>query len=542
MTDHLVDQFLAGFDDSRYPQELLQKYELMECLSHNEQAETYLVKERQTGKFQVAKCYTDKSCLSHTSESDLLQNIHNRRFPEFITEIRSDGMVCVLREFVQGVTLDQYLSTHQVTVQSALSICIQLCEDLTYLHSQNPAIIHRDIKPQNIIMDAAGVPHLIDFGNSRFYDEHVTTDTVAFGTRYFAAPEQYGFAQTDARTDIFALGILLAWLLTGEMDIKSALVKVKDRQLKAVIQKCTQFDPKGRYQTAARLKADLLAVLQQTTKTIFRWVARVAVCAAFLVLGFSVGRFTDFSPALFAPGTLHFKEPLVEQAVRLSLGKAAGDPITEAELSQVTELYIFGNHAFTSREEFEAANQLMAHNDPSLKNGGMTSLNDLIRLKNLKAVYIAYQNISDISPLQKLENLEQVELKHNPITEVSPLAGKPRLREVFLFDTRVADLTPLADCPELTKVDIGRTSITSPADLAGITGLTSLFAFNTNFTTLHGIESFDHLEEIALSGVADGDLTPLLSLPKLRVVRLNESLRTVAEKDLAQAGFDITYQ
>lgn len=540
--DSFINQFIKEFEDNHYPAELLHKYELIECLAHNEQGETLLVKERQTGNLQVAKCYPENASLSSTSESDLLRNIHNKRLPAFIGEYQSNGMTIVLREYIEGVSLDQFAREHPITQEEALSICTQICDDLAYLHGQTPPIIHRDIKPQNIIIDDSGNPRLIDFGNSRLYNENSQTDTVCFGTRYYAAPEQYGFSQTDGRTDIFALGVLLGWLLTGETEVKKALIKIPDKQLGQIVKKCTEFAPDKRYSTALQVKTDLLRVIRQTRKKLVRWLTRVAVCSAFLLLGFSLGRYTDLSFAVLDPGSVKFSEPLIEQAVRLELGKAEYDTISKDDLLKVTEVYIYGNHAVSSQEEFIELNQHMTQEDGVLQNGGMTSLKDLAMLKNLRVVSIALQNIHDPSPLKKLVNLEQVELKHNPIEEVESIAGMQHLRELFIFDTQVSDLTELASCPKLEKLDIGSTLVSSPDNLAGITNMTSLYAFDTNFTTLKGIEKFEHLQEIALTNVIDGDLSPLLSLPQLKTVYLRESLREAAEKSLEQANFEIIFQ
>lgn len=540
--DQFINGFLKEFDETQYPVELLKQYELMECLAHNEQGETLLVKERQTGNLQVAKCYPDSTILSRTSESDLLRNLNNKRLPAFIDEFQSNGMTCVLREFIEGVPLDQYVREHPITQEEALSICVQICDDLSYLHTQTIPIVHRDIKPQNIIIDDSGNPRLIDFGNSRLYDENSQTDTVCFGTRFYAAPEQYGFSQTDGRTDIFALGVLLGWILTGETDVKKALVKIPDRQLRQIVKKSTEFAPEKRYSSALKVKADLLLVIHQTKRKVLQWITRTAFCAAFLLLGFSIGRYTDLSFAAFNPGSVKFTEPLIEQAVRLELGKTETDMISRDELLNVTELYIFGNHAIGSGAEFNELNQHMTQKDGVLQNGGMKSLKDLVMLKNLKTVSIALQNIRDLSPLKKLANLEQVEVKHNPIEDIGSIAGMLSLRELFLFDTQVSDLTALASCPRLEKLDIGSTLVSSPAALAGIENMTSLYAFDTNFNTLKGIEEFSHLQEIALTNVIDGDLTPLLSLPQLRKVYLRETLHEAAEISLKQANFEIIYQ
>ncbi len=83
-------------------------------------------------------------------------------------------------------------------------------------------MIHRDIKPQNIIMDKTGRIKLIDFGISRVFQESAKNDTVYFGTKEFSPPEQYGFSQTDNRSDIFSFGVVLCWLLTGEANIEKA--------------------------------------------------------------------------------------------------------------------------------------------------------------------------------------------------------------------------------------------------------------------------------------------------------------------------------
>ena len=82
---------------------------------------------------------------------------------------------------------------------------------------------------------------MIDFGISRVYDETAETDTVCFGTRHFAAPEQYGFSQTDARADIFSAGVLLGFLLTGETNSSSARSRIKNPRLRKIVEKCTAF-------------------------------------------------------------------------------------------------------------------------------------------------------------------------------------------------------------------------------------------------------------------------------------------------------------
>ncbi len=537
-----IEGFSEEFDDCRFPAGFLADYEALECLAQNDAGETLLVKDRKTGAYFVAKCYTDKTLLSHTTESELLKNLCHCGLPAFISEYENSEMLCVVRESAEGTPLDRYASENKCSPEQAVSIGIQLCDILAYLHGQTPPVIHRDIKPQNIIVDAKGNIKLIDFGISRVYSDTAREDTVCFGTKQFAAPEQYGFSQTDCRADIFSLGVLLCWLLTGDANCKTASSGIRNRRLQQIIKKCTAFSPENRYSSAAKVKADLLNADGHRQKAAVRWAFAILVCITFLCAGFMLGRYTEVSPAFIFSQGIRFREPLIEQAVRLSLHKQENDPITETDLLTVTELFIYGHQATDSFENFEAIGAHMIEQDGTVRNGGLSSLEDLRRLINLRRLNIALENISDLTPLGDLRELEQILIKHNPLKDVSPLASLPALRELYLFDTRVSDFSSLADCPTLENIDAGGTDITSFAAFKGIRKLKSLYLTQTPIETLSGIEEFVYLERLGLSSVADKDLSPLLKLPQLKEVYLNEDLREAAEESLKSAPFKIIYQ
>jgi len=174
-----------------------------------------------------------------------------------------------------------------------------------------------------------------------------------------------------------------------------------------------------------------------------------------------------------------------------------------------------------------------------LKNGGIQSLNDLANLKNLKILCIALEDIADLSPLAGLEALEKIDLRQNPIEDVSPLASLPALRELYLYETRVFDLTPLSSCAMLENVDAGKTRIASMAAFHGMESMRILSMMGTPLQTLSGGESLTRLEEIRLSSVADGDLRPLLTLPRLKDAYLGEALRQAAKEQLEGATFTV---
>ena len=532
---------LEDYDDNRYPKAFFADYEAIECIAHSATSETLRVKDRRTGDFFLAKCYTDKRLISHTTEGMLLKNLRHPGLPRFAAEYQNDGMLCVVREYAEGTPLDRYAAENQLTQKQIVSIVLQLCDILSYLHGQMPPVIHRDIKPQNIIVDAKGKITLIDFGISRVYDESARKETVCFGTMDFAPPEQYGYSQTDCRADIFSMGVLLGWLLTGNSHLKTLVPKIQNPRLRRIVVACTNFAPERRYASVEKVRADLRNADGHRQKRALRFACGFLVCAACLCIGFAIGRYTDFTPAFSVSSGVSFEEPLIEQAVRLALDKPENEPIEEIDLLSVTELYIYGDQVADGGEAYGELGEHMALNDGVLRNGGIRSLGDLTQLKNLRILYIALQDISDLAPLSALTSLEDIDLRHNPVEDVSPLAALPSLRNLTLYDTRVSDLSALCACPLLENIVAGKTRITSITAFTGIQNLKYLFIRSTTVESLSGIEEFPRLEQIGLGSVADEDLKPLLSLPRLREAHLDEGMREEAEEDLPQAAFRIIY-
>ncbi len=161
-------------------------------------------------------------------------------------------------EYVPGQTLGDVLKkapNGRLSEQRALDITDQLCEVLSYLHAQQPPVVFRDLKPDNVMLTPEGRVKLIDFGIARFFKPGVGRDTVALGTPGYAAPEQYGRGQSDVRTDVYGLGVLLHQMLTGYDPTASPFrlppvdelnPHVSDRVCQA-IRRATEHDPGQRY-------------------------------------------------------------------------------------------------------------------------------------------------------------------------------------------------------------------------------------------------------------------------------------------------------
>ena len=178
---------------------------------------------------------------------------------------RDDELVAVT-EYVPGMTLLDLVYEQDPSIMLAAWLFPLLCDAASELHEKfDPPIIHRDLKPSNIIVSQDRLA-IIDFGIARNFDEVASSDTTQFGTRAYAPPEQFGYGQTDERSDVYALGMLLYFLLTETTPSpKTVQKRFKDaevpEEVRKVIEKATAFDPASRYASARELKSAFASAL-----------------------------------------------------------------------------------------------------------------------------------------------------------------------------------------------------------------------------------------------------------------------------------------
>lgn len=165
--------------------------------------------------------------------------------------VADDGKLIVVEEYVQGRSLKQVLDEQGLlNEEQAYDIAVQLADVLVRLHQLEPAIVHRDIKPSNIIIEKNGHVNLIDFNAARHVNADKNEDTRMLGTVYFAAPEQFGFGQSDERTDIYGLGATINYIMTGDKPGAG----IAECRFSDILKKCLMVDAKDRYQSAEELR------------------------------------------------------------------------------------------------------------------------------------------------------------------------------------------------------------------------------------------------------------------------------------------------
>ncbi len=222
-------------------QQLDREFEEFRLLKESPRGSVELIRHRQSGKQFILRRFTGNGEVYRK-----LLDCSCPCLPLIYEAAERDGENIVIEEYIQGDTLDFLLQGALCSPAETRQIVRQLCQALWVLHSM--AAVHRDIKPENVILRGNDAV-LIDFDAARLHKPETEADTQILGTTGFAAPEQYGLGQSDTRTDIYSLGVLMNVMLTGQHPSK----KLAEGRLGRVIQRCTQVNPAKRYKDVMNL-------------------------------------------------------------------------------------------------------------------------------------------------------------------------------------------------------------------------------------------------------------------------------------------------
>ncbi len=252
------------------------KYKVVDIIGHGGMSCVYLVINPKTNMTwavkEIRRTGSAKSEIvkqNLIAETTILRSLRHKYLPQIIDVIEKKDTFLILMDYIQGISLKQRLETSGAQPEKmVVKWSLQLCEVLQYLHTREPKIIYRDMKPDNVMLTKDGNIVLIDFGTARQFKENQKRgDTSWLGTKGYAAPEQFGGdTQTDERTDIYGLGITMYCLLTNHFPDKYPYeiypIRHWDKSLSSgleqIILKCTKSNPDDRYQTVIELMDDLM--------------------------------------------------------------------------------------------------------------------------------------------------------------------------------------------------------------------------------------------------------------------------------------------
>ena len=284
------------------------KYEILKEIGRGGMSVVYLAMDKNLNKQWAVKEIRKKGngkndeivVNSLLAEANMMKKLDHPSLPRIVDIIDNGITIYVIMDYIEGESLDKILNEYGAQPEElVIGWGKQLCDALSYLHSQRPPIIYRDMKPANIMLRPEGNIKIIDFGIAREYKEQNLADTTVLGTKGYAPPEQYS-GQTDARSDIYALGMTLHHLLTS-VDPRNGEPYAPVRQwnpelsegIEVIIDKCVQPAAENRYQSCADLLYDLehpelitKDFKRKQKRKLGSFIATIISAAVFLVAGF----------------------------------------------------------------------------------------------------------------------------------------------------------------------------------------------------------------------------------------------------------------
>jgi len=244
---------------------LFERYKIIRPLGIGGTSIVYLAQNNKIGSLVAIKAIKKKDGeVDLLAEKNILIELRHPSIPIIMDIEEDEDRIYLIEEYVEGKVLEKF--KNKLTENEIIDIMLQLCDVLNYLHTfQERPIIYRDLKPSNVIRMQNGHIKLIDFGIAKKYSQDTTRDTTQFGTRGYAAPEQFGFSKADVRTDIFSLGVSMYYLLTGK-NLSTPPYRLQPLReenpfissgLEQIIMKCIETVQGKRYQSVATLQEDI---------------------------------------------------------------------------------------------------------------------------------------------------------------------------------------------------------------------------------------------------------------------------------------------
>lgn len=459
------------------PEDMQEHWTVYECLKESEDSSTFLVKETVTGILCVLKWGRNRQTEFLRNEMEIMKKMADRKLsgiPKAYRIFEENGEVYLVREYIEGMSLAQMvLQKGGISEAEICRISRKICQTAEQFQNPDEPMIHRDIKPENIVVTPGGEVVFIDFGTMRSYKKDGSRDTFVVGTRGTAAPEQYGYTQTDQRTDVYAIGQTMLYMVSESYEMNQLSECAVSRRMKKIIEKACSFEPDKRYGDAAQLRRAVEKCQANNRKKVYKKAGAVfgLIAAGYILAIFSpdgtvienkrIETAEQSAAEEQIQAEITFREELIEEAVRKELGLSKTDKITASMLENVRKLRIVGKEILDDEDTFWGEGHHVDGKDSSFGSvrGNITDLSDLAQMVNLEELALCNQKIEDISGLKELP-LKKLYLSKNMITDFSVLLNLIDLDTLCIMENPAENLSVIGECTGILRLNIQGMNLT----------------------------------------------------------------------------------
>lgn len=459
------------------PEDMQEHWTVYECLKESEDSSTFLVKETATGILCVLKWGRNRQTEFLRNEMEIMKKMADRKLsgiPKAYRIFEENGEVYLVREYIEGMSLAQMvLQKGGISEAEICRISRKICQTAEQFQNPDEPMIHRDIKPENIVVTPGGEVVFIDFGTMRSYKKDGSRDTFVVGTRGTAAPEQYGYTQTDQRTDVYAIGQTMLYMVSESYEMNQLSECAVSRRMKKIIEKACSFEPDKRYGDAAQLRRAVEKCQANNRKKVYKKAGAVfgLIAAGYILAIFSpdgtvienkrIETAEQSAAEEQIQAEITFREELIEEAVCKELGLSKTDKITASMLENVRKLRIVGKEILDDEDTFWGEGHHVDGKDSSFGSvrGNITDLSDLAQMVNLEELALCNQKIEDISGLKELP-LKKLYLSKNMITDFSVLLNLIDLDTLCIMENPAENLSVIGECTGILRLNIQGMNLT----------------------------------------------------------------------------------
>jgi len=568
-----------GLLDADLPPELTAQFSIDALIKQSEGRSVYFVTRKSDGERAVLRVTEPDSNEDIALEYSILNRLDHPAIPKALAVYDYNYRSYLVREFFEGDDLAAYVRKHgALSREKLVEFTIRLCDILTYIHNQDPPVIHRDIKPENIIMLGRDNIGLIDFGIARDYrpSDGFDFDTHVAGTRPYMPLEQFGGQQTDARADIYALGVVMLFMATGQEDKQNLRKLFPYKELVRIVEKCIQPDRARRFRSAAKLKAKIIRSRRRITRKVLSAIGVCAIAAAALLTGFHFGRRNGSKTGYLAGSgigrTLGYGQGL-RNGISQGYEKGSEDGYSEGFAEGREQGFTEGVdsimdippdivHEFTEEELWQPVTFENWYLDVAVRGALSIGVDDVIYLDhlvkqiskiNIYGTYVPHPssnvyliknhlgkgtvkyltndglwwhiergNLNTLVDIPKMFYLHSLILTSESFSDLSPLTGM-MLTELVIADNYVGNLLPLKDMGTLITLDICQNPVANLTPISRLYALETLDISQTEVTDLAPLSDLVKLKNLSLVYCDVSDLSPLSGLKNLSEVDLRYS-------------------